>query len=86
MKSHPWFRAALVAVLALSLASCGKSGSSTSPTNGGSGGTTSDDAQISQELLNYPQFWQEDLAVQLLLGTLLRAKWASESVRAAGAK
>ena len=35
----------------------------------------------------YPNaVWQEDLAVQLLLGTLLRAKWASESVRAAGAK
>jgi hypothetical protein len=35
----------------------------------------------------YPNaVWQEDVAVQLLLGTLVRAKWVSESVLAARAK
>ena len=62
MKSQPWFRAALLTLLAFSLVSCGKSGSMTSPNANGSSGTASDDAQITQELANYPQFWQEDLA------------------------
>ncbi len=62
MKSHPWFRAALLTALAFSLASCSKSGSMTAPTSNGGGSSLSNDEQITQELAAHPEFWQEDLS------------------------
>ena len=61
MKSHPWFRIPLLAMLAFSLASCGKTSSLQSPMAGGGTSGASDEAQIAQALQENPELVQEDI-------------------------
>lgn len=66
MKSHHWFRIALVATCAFALASCGKSSSLQSPARGGGSATANDQAQIARALQEASAFVQEDLTTSAL--------------------
>ena len=61
MKSHPWFRVAALAVLAVALSSCGKTSSMQSPTGGGGTSGATNDAQVAQALQESPEFVQDGL-------------------------
>jgi hypothetical protein len=61
MKSHPWSRITLLAVVAFALASCGKTSSLQSPAAGGSTSAESNEAQIARALQDSPELVQEDL-------------------------